>query len=154
MMPIWPIKQPSTQRHWLIGVGYLIVLIGVIAWSSIQSITLWNEHRHDQAMPPKMIQSVQSCEGNLFNSYEAGGMLIWAVPDQKVFIDNRQDPYPIEFLAQVANAEVHGDYRALFDSYQVSCAVMEANLPLYNALHRDGWRELYIDSMWAVLQHP
>lgn len=152
MMPHWPVKQPATPPRVLIGAGSLIVLIGVIAWSGIQLITFWNDHRNDQAMSPSMIQAVQSCNGNLFNTYEAGGMLIWMLPERKIFIDNRQDPYPIEFLAQVANTQMNGDYRALFASYRISCAVMEADLPLFNALQRDGWQELYRDSQWAVLR--
>ena len=31
--------------------------------------------------------------GNLFNEYGWGGFLLWALPDQKVFIDGRMDVY-------------------------------------------------------------
>lgn len=39
-------------------------------------------------------------EGNLFNSYNWGGYLLWALPEYPVFVDGRADLYGDEILSQ------------------------------------------------------
>jgi hypothetical protein len=45
--------------------------------------------------PIEMVDHIKAgnIHGNLFNQYRWGGFLLWAVPDQKVFIDGRMDVY-------------------------------------------------------------
>ena len=50
-----------------------------------------NEEKH----PVEMVEHINAgnIHGNLFNQYRWGGFLLWAIPDQKVFIDGRMDVY-------------------------------------------------------------
>ncbi|MDZ7666367.1 MAG: hypothetical protein U5K27_13775 [Desulfotignum sp.] len=41
--------------------------------------------------------------GNLFNQYRWGGFLLWAIPDQKVFIDGRMDVYQKKISEPIQN---------------------------------------------------
>jgi hypothetical protein len=50
-----------------------------------------NEERY----PIEIVDHIKAgnIHGNLFNQYGWGGFLLWALPDQKVFIDGRMDVY-------------------------------------------------------------
>jgi hypothetical protein len=93
----------------------------------------------------------QAPSGNLFNSYNWGGYLMFAVPDQPVFIDGRTDLYG-EFVrqyVQIANAV--GRWRALMDDYEIEVALVEANSGLDAALRREpGWRLVYADDLAVI----
>jgi len=39
--------------------------------------------------------------GPMFNNYDIGGYLIWQLPEEPVFVDNRPEAYPTRFLQQV-----------------------------------------------------
>ncbi len=57
---------------------------------------------------------VEACNAPIYNTYEGGGALIWFVPDKKVFIDNRQDPYPAALLSAAHRLETDGRYQPVF----------------------------------------
>ncbi len=58
-------------------------------WKSLQ----WEPLPHDA------MGAINACEGRLYNSYNDGGYLIWFMPDRQVFLDSRQDPYPIDLVS-------------------------------------------------------
>jgi hypothetical protein len=94
------------------------------------------------------------CDGTLYNTYDTGGPLIWLVPERPVFVDNRQDPYPADLLFRAVIAEQQGDYRDLFVTYDVQCALTPYKQALDQALRRDGWQEVGHDQLLVVLRHP
>ncbi|MBK9942268.1 MAG: hypothetical protein IPP13_11675 [Kouleothrix sp.] len=103
------------------------------------------------ALSGQVVAAVRRCEGVLYNTYDAGGPLIWLVPERPVFVDNRQDPYPAALLFAAVIAEQRGEYRELFAAYQVRCALAPLGGPLDTALRRSGWRMVGGDERFAVL---
>lgn len=93
----------------------------------------------------------QAPRGNLFNSYNWGGYLIFAVPDQPVFIDGRTDLYG-EFVRQyVQMANALGRWRELMDEYEIAVVLVEANSGLDAALRREaGWTLAYADDLAVI----
>jgi hypothetical protein len=99
------------------------------------------------------VAAVRGCDGRLYNTYDSGGPLIWLVPERPVFVDNRQDPYPADLLFRAVIAEQRGEYRELFQAYDIGCALVPIKQPIYPALRQDpAWQEVYHDDTVAVLR--
>jgi hypothetical protein len=106
-------------------------------------------------LPEGVLAAVRACPGPLYNHYNEGGYLIWLLPDRKVFVDNRQDPFPLPFLLEHVRVESgqlpHGP---LFRRFGVRCSFLAADSPTVAALEREGWRSLYRDDKWSVQAAP
>ena len=88
----------------------------------------------------------------MFNSYNWGGYLMFAVPDYPVFVDGRTDLYGDTFLVQYLQAAVGGEgWRETLDQYGINTAVIEKESGLARRLRDEiGWQEVYTDSMASV----
>jgi hypothetical protein len=116
---------------------------------------VWNDPQRMvwEPLTPGAAAAVRSCPGPLYNTYNEGGAILWFVPERPVFVDSRNDPYSVDLLFRAVIAEQSGAYKALFDEYGVSCALVSIEKPIYTALRQGaGWRELYRDAGIAVLQ--
>jgi len=85
-------------------------------------------------------------QGQLFNSYNWGGYLIWALPEYPVFADGRTDLYGDELLGewlQIANAEPGWEGRLA--QHQVHLVLLEPGWALSKLLPAIGWQLLYED---------
>src|SRR4029453_918426 len=101
---------------------------------------------------PEAIRAIAGCGAPLYNTYGDGGVLTWFVPEQKGFIDNRQDPYPIDLLRANHQLELEGNYQTLFDKYGIRCAVVPPTSPTAAALRNDrNWSQQHSDERWTVL---
>jgi hypothetical protein len=105
-------------------------------------------------MPQAAADAIRTCGQPLYNHFDNGGHLIWFVPEQPVFIDSRQHPYPGSFIVDHFRVEDSGDYHALFAAHQIRCAVLPPSSRVGTALVRDGWRVAYRDSDWLVVLRP
>ncbi|HET9369520.1 MAG TPA: hypothetical protein VFO19_04710 [Vicinamibacterales bacterium] len=106
-----------------------------------------------QPISSDAIAAISGCRGSLYNTFEQGGVLIWFVRDRPVFLDNRQDPYPADLLAESRRVEISGDYSALFGQHDIRCAVMPPDSPTAAALAGDGrWVRAFADDRWALFQ--
>jgi hypothetical protein len=106
-------------------------------------------------LPREAVAAVESCRAPLFNDYGDGGYLIWFTPARPVFVDSRQDPYPLAFMLDEMAVE-HGDrpYQPLFARWQVGCAFLKASSRMVGRLRADGWQTRFADHDWAVLAAP
>jgi len=90
---------------------------------------------------------------NLFNSYNWGGYLIYALPDVPVFIDGRTDLYGDVFVTDAYYRPAIGDesWRAVFTQYGINAALIEVGSGLEAVLRTEpGWRLAYADDLAAV----
>jgi len=73
------------------------------------------------------------------------------LPERKVFVDSRQDPYPLSFLLELEKVESgqlpHGP---LFARYGIRCSFLSTDSPTVSALNSERWRTTYRDERWAV----
>ena len=101
------------------------------------------------------LAATRACDGPLYNHYDDGGTLIWFLPEKPVFVDGRQDPYPLPFLLEFAAVEAgQAPYRPLFDRFHIRCAFLPSRSATVTALDRDGWTTRFRDEKWAVLEAP
>ena len=49
-----------------------------------------------------------------------GGYLIWSLPGHRVFVDGRMEAYPPEVLRASRQADLFGDYEAIFRDYGIT----------------------------------
>ena len=124
--------------------GVAICVVG-IAWITPIPRLDWHP------VSDEVISAVADCEGPLYNSYDDGGYLVWFLPTRKVFLDSRQDPYPVELIQQDIRAQFEGRYRRMFEQYGIRCAFIRSGAPLDVQLQADGWRIRYRDARWTVL---
>ena len=90
--------------------------------------------------------------GPLYNHYDEGGYLIWFVPEKPVFIDSRQDPYPLPFMLEhVAVERGQAALPPAVRALGIRCAFLPVESPTVAALDRDGWTTRYRDEKWTVL---
>ena len=103
----------------------------------------------------RALGAVRACDGPLYNQYDEGGYLIWFVPEKPVFVDNRQDPYPLEHIrAQLDVQWGQSPYRPLFERWGIRCAFLPMSSSTVGALDRDGWTTRYRDDRYTVLSAP
>ncbi|MDA1330571.1 MAG: hypothetical protein O3B43_05860 [Chloroflexi bacterium] len=93
----------------------------------------------------------QSPSGRLFNSYNWGGYLIWALAEYPVFADGRTDLYSDEILSQwLAVVVAEPGWQARLETWDVHLVLLEPHWPLVKLLPSEGWTLLYQDEI-AVL---
>jgi len=127
------------------------IAIAIAATSVAIAYALPADHLGWRPLPAASLGKLAACRGNLYNRYDEGGYLIWFAPDHKVFLDGRQDPYPPSLIAAQVRAETTGDYRPLFERYDVGCAYVPSDALVTRRLIDAGWTPLYRDARWAVL---
>lgn len=131
----------------LFGVGALASV--AIAWKLPVEALGW------RPLPDGALDAVRACPGRLYNHYNQGGYLIWFTPETKVFIDNRQDPYPLPFLLDHLRIESGKlPWEPTFHRWDVRCSFLSVDSPTVTALEKAGWRDAYRDERWAVQVAP
>jgi hypothetical protein len=80
-------------------------------------------------------------EGRLFNQFLWGGWLLYAWPEQKVFIDGGTDFYGEDLLYDYLSAwTIQPDWRERLEKWQVGWVLVDAGSPLAGVLaHEAGW---------------
>ncbi len=72
-----------------------------------------------------------------------------------MFVDGRQDPYPLPFLLEVSAVEAGAQpHRPLFDRFGIRCAFLPVRSTTVAALDKEGWTTRFRDEKWAVLEAP
>jgi hypothetical protein len=145
-------RAPRMHRHERPVLNLCVLAAAVIvsmitvgnAWASQNPRLQWHP------LPAQAIAAIRACPERLYNNYDDGGYLIWLVPERKVFLDSRQDPYPASLIESHIQAERSGNYQALFSRYQIECALTRTGTPLADRLLSDGWHTRYSDNTWQV----
>jgi hypothetical protein len=143
-------SSPRAERL-VLNAGILAVLTILAAstvtyaWASEVPQLRWHP------LPAEAIATLESCPGRLYNRYDEGGYVIWFVPDRKVFLDSRQDPYPAELVNEQIRVEASADYQRLFERFAIRCVLVPVDSVLAARLLADGWDEAYKGSAFAVL---
>lgn len=127
----------------VVGSAVLIALAWATPWRRLN----W------QPMTPAAAAAIRDCPEPIYNTYAGGGPIIWMVPEQRVFVDSRQDHYPAGVIALATDLENGADPGPAFRKFGVRCAALPPSSPVVGALLKSGWRVAYQDLQWAVLVH-
>jgi hypothetical protein len=109
-----------------------------------------NERAYNANLPIGAIQFIRQEQppGNLFNSYNWGGYLIWALRDVPVYVDGRTDLYSDELLEEWLDIIAAEDgWQAQLEAREVRLVLIEPHWPLAKVLAAEGWQLLYADKI-------
>lgn len=91
--------------------------------------------------------------GPMLNEYEFGGYLIWALPEQKVFIDGRADVYDwTGVFAEMARwALIREDPNLLLNKYGINYCLLRKTAPMAQVLpFLPEWKKVYSDDLAVI----
>jgi hypothetical protein len=86
-------------------------------------------------------------QGNLFNSYNWGGYLIWRLyPEYQVFIDGRADIYGDSDMIRYAQLYSGKNWQEQFQKYNIKIVIVEPTAPIASILlETPGWQKISLD---------
>ena len=168
-----PLRLPAlpAQRKWINNVLVIALCLPVLLvqpWF-VQSFplpaTYWAQVQNDSRVGPLMDTHTpigaaeylqQHPGGRLFNELGYGSYLIWAVPDQGVFIDPRIELYPVNLWEDYIDISRGVRAIELLEAYQVERVLLDTSLQseLLSLLENNPeWHLEYkdeISQVWAL----
>jgi hypothetical protein len=90
-------------------------------------------------------------QGQILNSYNWGGYLIWNLPEYPVFLDGRTDLFSDVIISQwfnVVNAE--GGWQQILDKWDIHLILLEPYWTIVKILPDNGWKILYQDDTAVI----
>ncbi len=143
----------TKQARWLgwlnIAIAALVVLgIGIKA-RQVLSLD-FNQQAFSKGLPIGAIDFIQREHppGRMFNSYNWGGYLIWALPEYPVYVDGRTDLYSDELLTEwlgIVGAEP--GWQEKLAAWDVRLILLEPHWALSKVLLYEDWQLLYVDEV-------
>ena len=150
-----PNPRPADPDRPRVNLATLVVMVAVAIVLAGTTYASRVDRLNWRPIGPRALAAARACDGPLYNHYDDGGTLIWFLPEKPVFVDGRQDPYPLDFLIEFVAVEAgQRSYRPLLDRFHVRCAFLPIKSPTVAGLDRDGWISRYRDDKWAVLEAP
>ncbi|MBX3004789.1 MAG: hypothetical protein KF821_03055 [Anaerolineales bacterium] len=141
--------SPPTRPQALLN--SLLLLLALAALAAKATLTLpaeanWRALRSQ--LPLGAVAYLQSAppRGAMFNSYNWGGYLLWALPGTPVFADGRTDLYGDAVLSEwLAIATAEPGWQSKLAQRQVQTVLLEPSWALSKLLPTVGWQLLYED---------
>jgi len=108
-----------------------------------------------KANPAAAVEFIRKAgiSGPMLNEYLFGDYLIWAFPEEKVFVDGRGDIYDwTGVLSEYGRwATLSEDPNILLDKHKIRFCLLSKNAPMgYVLPYLKGWRKVYSDDVAAV----
>lgn len=150
--PLWEGYNPRTDVPWINGVFiFCSVLIMWVWFPSTAKLTRVVADSNPSGAVGYIRQ--QHLSGPMLNAFDFGGYLIWALPEEPVFIDGRADVY--EWTGVMSEMErwvtFQEDSNLLLDKYHVSFCLLEAGSTAARLLSRmPNWKQVYADRISVI----
>ena len=147
-----PASRGQAVLNWIL---FSILLLGVVFKAGLVFPPTVNEKVFRETLPVDAVAFLegQNLPGKLFNSYNWGGYLLWALPTYPVFLDGRTDLYTDELIDEwlrVVRSEA--GWQAVLDHYGVRLVLLEPNMAVVSRLEEQGWERIYSDGLAVVLR--
>ncbi len=141
----------SGVLNWLI---VILVAVAVLLRCWVELSPRMIDKAQQQTAPVRAVEWLKQnrLTGPMYNSYNWGGYLLWALPQEPVFVDGRTDLYDDEFLREYVRVTfVRPGWQQVLDRYGVRLALTEHDSFLATLLAtQPDWRLVYSDDQ-AVL---
>lgn len=149
----WLPKYDRTKEIYALNAALILGILGAMVWYFPSS----SDYARSMAghFPVRAVEylNTHSVPGPMYNSYEFGGYLLWAKPEQKVFIDGRTEVYERvgAFQDQIALVDLKPGSLSLLDKYDIQSCLLLPGETLTTVLRAlPNWQEVYADDR-AVL---
>ena len=151
---IWH-EKPTEERHPFVDT-LLIVSSCVIAFLAFPSARVLEDQVRSFS-PVGAVEFIHShhLRGPMLNEWGDGGYLIWALPEQPVFIDGRADVYEWSgLLAEYSRfATLAEPPNLLLDKYHVQFCLLGRHSFLATVIALlPGWHNIYSDDVSVIFQ--
>lgn len=89
----------------------------------------------------------------VFNEYNWGGYMQWAMPQAKIFVDGRTDIFGDEIIGDwIQTVQGAEGWEEVITRYQVDLVMIEVERPLAQKLEAAGWQRVYQDDMAVIYE--
>lgn len=138
--------------------NWVIVLLVVLA-ALVKSGVALSPRMYDRAVrdaaPVRAVAWLRGASprlsGPLYNSYNWGGYLLWALPEEPVFVDGRTDVYNTFLQEYVKVMFVRPGWQSVLDTYRIRTVLTERDSFLAALLAtQPQWRLAYEDDQATV----
>ena len=149
-------RAPGRAQSLLNIAIVLLALSAVVAKAAQVLPRAANQTAFEERFPVAATEFIldQDLPGPIFNSYNFGGYLIWAMPDLPVFIDGRTDLYAdgsLEQWLRLATAEEGWEQKLA--RHEIQLILIEDFWPLAHRLEAAGWDKIYADEITVIFVH-
>jgi hypothetical protein len=145
----------TSTLPWVLPVLALVLILGS-ARGRAGSLQLIRNEFDPTVFPAAAVTEARhhSLSGNIFSEFAWGGYLVYAWPEQKIFIDGGTDFFGERiFRAYVQIKQMSPGWRDLLAKYDVSLLLLERERPFTYEVARDGrWQLWYCDSLAVVFR--
>ena len=152
-------KQVPAKTAKILNIALLLVI--TIAAIFKISIPLQDETNMDAIKEQVPINATAflketNPEGNLFNSYNWGGYVIWDLyPEYFSFVDGRTDLFDDEILTEYISAwRADPNWREILHDWNIQLTLLEPGSPLNRVLEEEGWEAIYSDEFAVIRERP
>ncbi len=159
--PSWgksPSTRPASGRMAWINYSLMALAVAAVILKAVPVLRPEiNQQEVGKTQPLESIAYLRDHPGlgNMLNSYNWGGYLIWALPKYPVFVDGRTDLYDDELLTQyLTAARAEPGWREVLARWQIGVVVLEPSMPLVTVLQLENWRTVAADDLSVVLVPP
>ena len=149
-----PPRGARLALNW--GILALVALAGLLK-VAVDLTPAVNEAQLAKTVPMGAAEYVRVARpaGKLFNSYNFGAYLTWALyPDYPVYVDGRTDLYNDAFLREYLQTALgRPGYAATLETYGVNLVLVEVDSLLADRLRESAdWRQAYEDETAVVFE--
>jgi hypothetical protein len=143
----------TTRERPMLNLAVAVIAIVAVAFTIAHAYRNRIPRLHWTPVPAGVIAAFPQCPDNIYNRYDEGGSLLWFVPNRRVFMDGRQDPFPPELVLEHIGMETGRlDFREVFARHDIHCAYLPSYSPTAQRLLQAGWQPLYRDADWLLLR--
>jgi hypothetical protein len=152
----WRVRPSAVmnRKSWLNIVLLLILGVAVLLKISLVLPSAENQAFFQESLPVDAVAYIKEHNppGNMFNSYNWGGYLLWALPEYPVFVDGRTDLYNDEIISEwILVMRADEGWGGVLEKYDVNLILVESDSTLDRVLEWEtGWREAYRDDRAVV----
>jgi hypothetical protein len=147
--------QRTSTLPWSLALAVLLVLLG-ISHGRVGSTQLIRNGFDPQTFPVAAVARARHAglQGHLFSEFAWGGYLVYAWPEQRIFIDGGTDFFGPELFKQFADIkQLRPGWRKLLERWDISLALLRRQTALSHELSRDPrWQTWYCDSLSVLLR--
>jgi len=148
-----PLVGADRKSHHPIANAIVIIGLLTVAARAIPAVGILNE-QVQKGNPSGAVAYIRQAglTGPMLNEYVFGDYLIWALPEEKVFIDGRADVYDWAgvFAEYGRWATLEEDPNILLGKYRIRLCLLSSRSPLGRVMPYLGWRKAFSDDTASV----
>ena len=131
----------------IIGLVALIYMAGFLPASA-------NEDHFKERFPIEAVEFLKKNpqDGRIFNSYNFGGYLIWALEEYPVYVDGRADLFGDEIILPYFDIYSGSeDWQGEFDRWNIQTVLVEPRADIVQNLKLAAWEVIYEDDVAIIM---